>query len=65
MQKCNHHDMENKVRGLTIEGGHGRKPKRNVTLSLTKEAEILKFELPSFNKLCISWGTKLVVSAVY
>lgn len=46
-------DMEDKVRGLTIESGHSRKPKRNVMLSLTKEAEVLKFELLSFSRLYI------------
>lgn len=56
--------MDDKVRCLTVESGHGRKPKRHAMLSVTKEAEILKFELLSF-KRCISWGTKLVVSVIY
>lgn len=62
---CNCHDMEDKVSGLTIESRHGRKPKRNIVLSLTKEAEILKVEALSFRRLCISWGSKLVVCAIY
>lgn len=49
----NCHNMEDKVRGLTIESGHGRKAKRTVMLSLTKEAEILKSELLSFSTLSI------------
>lgn len=57
--------MEGKIRQLTIESGHGRKPRRNAMLFLTKEAEILRFEILSFRRLCISWKPKLVVLAIY
>lgn len=53
---CCSYDMGDKVRGLTIEYEHGRKTQGSVMLPHAKEAEILKLELFSFRRLCISWG---------
>lgn len=65
LRVCDCHDMKDKVRGSTVESGHGRKPIGNMMLSLTKEVEILVFELLYFRRLCISWGQKLVVPPIH
>lgn len=47
---------EDKVRGLTTESGHSRKKreKKKIIISVTKEVEILQFEIFSFSRLLIS-----------